>query len=110
MNIIKYIEIKYFRSIYNLKLNKINDCSVFSGKNDSGKSNIIKALNLFFNNETDWKTSFDFYSDFNYNRLSEVREESIKGKQFIQISITFVRGVSYQNTLPEYFTVKKQWD
>lgn len=110
MNIIKSIEIKYFRSIYNLKLNKISDCSVFSGKNDSGKSNILKALNLFFNNETDWKTSFDFYSDFNYNRLSEVREESVKGKQFIQISITFIRGDSYQNTLPEFFTVKKQWD
>jgi predicted ATPase len=110
MNIIKTIEIRYFRSIYNLRLTNINDCLVFSGKNDSGKSNILKALNLFFNNNTDWETPLDFYSDFNLNRLSEVREESVKGKQFIQISITFIRGKTYQNTLPESFTIKKQWD
>jgi predicted ATP-dependent endonuclease of OLD family len=110
MNVIKTIEIKYFRSIYSLRLSNINDCLVFSGKNDCGKSNILKALNLFFNNKTDWETAFNFYSDFNFNRLSEVREESIKGKQFIQISITFIRGNAYQNTLPEFFTVKKQWD
>lgn len=34
MNIIKTIEIRYFRSIYNLRLTNINDCLVFSGRND----------------------------------------------------------------------------
>ncbi len=110
MNIIKALEIRYFRSIYYVKLSNITDCVVFSGKNDTGKSNILKALNLFFNNKTDWATEFNFYNDLNFDRLKEVREESIKGKQFIQISITFIRGSSYQNTLPEYFTIKKQWD
>ena len=110
MQHIREIEIKYFRSIYNLKFKNLIDCTVFSGKNDSGKSNILKALNLFFNNQTDWKTPFSFQNDFNLDRLSEVREESIKGKQFIQISLTFYRGNAYSNTLPLYFVVKKQWD
>jgi predicted ATPase len=110
MQHIREIEIRYFRSIYNLKLKNLIDCTVFSGKNDSGKSNILKALNLFFNNQTDWKTPFLFQNDFNLDRLAEVREERIKGKQFIQISITFFRGNSYSNTLPITFTVKKQWD
>jgi len=38
--------------------------NVFLGCNDSGKSNLLKALNLFFNNKTDRDTNFDFKSDF----------------------------------------------
>ncbi|HEY9184325.1 MAG TPA: AAA family ATPase [Salegentibacter sp.] len=110
MNLIKEINIKYFRSIYHLKLKDLNDCIIFSGKNDVGKSNILKALNLFFNNETDWHTEFSFYNDFNFKRLSEVREKSIKGKQYIQIEITFRRGSNFQRSLPSEFTVRRTWD
>lgn len=110
MKIIKSIEIRYFRSIYHLKINNVEDCIVFSGKNDSGKSNVLKALNLFFNGYTDWNQEIDFYKDFNFSRLSEVREKSVKGKQFIQVAITFRRGKSSVNSLPEFFTVRKQWD
>lgn len=110
MNLIKEINIKYFRSIYNLKLKDLNDCIIFSGKNDVGKSNVLKALNLFFNNQTDWQSSFNFSNDFNFQRLAEVRDVSIKGKQFIQIEIKFRRGSSFNNTLPEEFSVKRTWD
>jgi len=110
MNFIKEINIKYFRSIYSIRLKELNDCIIFSGKNDVGKSNVLKALNLFFNNQTDWQTDFKFYNDFNFQRLSEVREESIKGKQYIQIEIKFRRGSGFQNSLPEEFSVKRTWD
>ncbi len=110
MSLIKEIRIKYFRSIYNLRLKNLDDCIIFSGKNDVGKSNILKALNLFFNNQTDWQTSFQFYNDFNFKRLQEVREESVKGKQFIQIEVLFRRGKNFVNTLPEEFSVKRTWD
>ena len=56
-DVIKKIEISNFRSIHH----QIIDCkelNIFSGLNDSGKSNILKALNLFFNNETDFQKSF----------------------------------------------------
>ena len=63
-NLISQIEVTNFRSI---KYTKI-DCSaynLFCGQNDVGKSNILKALNLFFNQETDFKTPFDFSTDYN---------------------------------------------
>jgi len=54
MEIISQIEIRYFRSIYYLKITKNNSLNIFSGGNDAGKSNILKALNLFFNSQTDF--------------------------------------------------------
>ncbi|GIO13230.1 hypothetical protein J19TS2_27850 [Cohnella xylanilytica] len=109
MEIISQIEIRYFRSIYYLKITKNNSLNIFSGGNDAGKSNILKALNLFFNSQTDFRTEVNFYNDFNFSRLKEVRQESIKGKQFIQIRITFKRGDRSPNTLPEFFTVTRTW-
>lgn len=109
MNFIKKIEIQYFRSIYWETISDISNVNIFTGKNDAGKSNVLKALNLFFNNKTDANTDFDFSKDFNVKRLEEVRKETVKGKQFVQIKITFNRGKQYENTLPETFTVTKKW-
>lgn len=109
MNLIKKIEIQYFRSIYWESITEVNGLNILTGKNDAGKSNVLKALNLFFNNQTDSGVDFDFAKDFNLDRLEEVRKETVKGKQFIQIKITFIRGKQYQSTLPETFTVTKKW-
>lgn len=109
MLIIDRVEIQYFRSIYRQFIYSVKPLSILTGKNDAGKSNVLKALNLFFNNETDNSTAFFFADDFNFRRLNEVRQDSIKGKQFIQIKITFLRGNQFQKTLPETFTVTKKW-
>ena len=103
------IEIFYFRSIYKIKINKLKDLSVLSGKNDCGKSNILKALNLFFNNETDWQKPLDFKQDFSSRRLNEVRKDTIKGKQFIRVKVSFIRGRKSIKSLPEDFTITKTW-
>ena len=89
MILIEKLEIFYFRSIYTLKLDNIKDLCILSGRNDCGKSNVLKALNLFFNNETDWQTELDFSRDFSLRRLEEVRKKTIKGKQFIRVKIYF---------------------
>lgn len=60
---IKKIHIKNFRSIVDETI-ELSDFNCFVGKNDSGKSNVLKALNLFFNNKTDFNADFDFYSDY----------------------------------------------
>ena len=60
---IKRIHVKNFRSIVDETI-ELKDFNCFSGKNDSGKSNIVKALNLFFNNQTDFNTPLDFNSDY----------------------------------------------
>ena len=64
MQLIKSIEIRYLRSIHRIDIKQLGDLTIFSGANDVGKSNILKALNLFFNNETDWLNPIDFYQDF----------------------------------------------
>lgn len=62
------ISIKNFRSIVNAEIStgKLN---VYVGLNDSGKSNILKALNLFFNGETEINKRFDF--DIDYSKFAK---------------------------------------
>lgn len=104
------VEIQYFRSIYRVTISDINDINIFSGKNDAGKSNVLKALNLFFNNYIVYDGDYSFKENYNLQRLEEVRKETVKGKQFIQIKITFRRGKQFEKTLPESFTVSKKWN
>lgn len=107
---IEKIEIQYFRSIYRVTIANIKDINVFSGKNDAGKSNVLKALNLFFNNHIVFDGDYSFIENYNLQRLEEVRRETVKGKQFIQIKITFRRGKQFEKTLPDSFTVSKKWN
>ena len=109
MRLIRRIKIRYFRSIYSTSVKKCQDLNVLSGCNDVGKSNILKALNLFFNKQTDWDTAFDFQTDFSHQRLEQVRKESVKGKQFVSIEIEFERPKNYQGSLPAVLTVSRTW-
>lgn len=63
--IISSIQIRNFRSIRNETIAAKN-LNVFVGLNDAGKSNVLKALNLFFNGQTDYGVDFDFKKDFSY--------------------------------------------
>ena len=81
MKIINSIRIKYFRSILNttrgnIKYLPTSDLNIIVGSNDAGKSNYLRALNLFFNNETDANKVFNFHNDFSYQRQGVRREES----------------------------------
>lgn len=109
MHTIKRIEIQYFRSIYNVTIKDFSDLNMLSGKNDAGKSNVLKALNLFFNNRIDSETEFNFSENFNLSRLQQVRKNSVKGRQFIRIKVTFDRGDSFAKTLPKLFSITKKW-
>lgn len=83
MTVIKRIEIRNFRSIHHLIIEDgLKNLNVFVGNNDIGKSNILRALNLFFNNKTDIGKEIDFWEDFNKN----IKRSSGKG-QYIKIII-----------------------
>lgn len=109
MKNISKIEIQYFRSVYRVSLTELKDLNILTGKNDVGKSNILKALNLFFNNCVYDDIEFSFQENFNKIRFNQVRKDSVKGKQFIQIKITFNRGCGMTKTLPKHFTITKKW-
>jgi AAA15 family ATPase/GTPase len=94
-NIIKKVLINGFRSIDSetISFDKVN---VFSGTNDSGKSNILRALNLFFNRQTDFQTNLRFIDD--YSKISFARAvRSSKGKQQIKIRLYFNAPDSYRS-------------
>lgn len=86
---IKHIRIKNFRSIIDLDID-VEMMNIFVGLNDAGKSNILKALNLFFNNETEPGCIFDFETD--YSKYAPVRKKKAKE---ITISIVFAIPESY---------------
>lgn len=109
MRVIEKIQIRYFRSIKDQAIIKLSDLNIFSGANDSGKSNVLKALNLFFNNQTDFQKDLDFYDDFSRERLNEARKKSIKAKHFIAVKIYFCAPEGHKN-LPKKFYVEKTWD
>jgi hypothetical protein len=88
---IKEVQIKNFRSIVNQKFST-GDINVIVGKNDVGKSNFLKALNLFFNDHTDLDTDFDFEVDF-----SKLGKTGSKMAQEIVIRLELTPPPSYKS-------------
>jgi energy-coupling factor transporter ATP-binding protein EcfA2 len=77
---IKSVHIENFRSIRSLDA-ELAQLAVFVGKNDCGKSNILRALNLFFNNQTNPGTDFVFQEDYNFFapvRARKAREVAVR--------------------------------
>lgn len=108
MQLIKKIEINYLRSLYSATLDKIGNLNIIFGRNDSGKSNLLRALNLFFNEETDEGRYFDFDLDMSDLRKKEARDA--KGRQFIWIKITFNTPLNYRGVLGPEITIKRQFN
>lgn len=93
-DLITKIEIISFRSIEKITI-PVKEINIFSGSNDIGKSNILKALNLFFNNQTDFQKPLKFDDD--YNKVSRAKaQRSTKMKQLIKIRIHIKPPSSYK--------------
>ena len=64
---IRSLRIKNFRSIVDQTFSLGEESlSILVGRNDAGKSNVLKALNLFFNGETETGCGFRFDDDYSY--------------------------------------------
>ena len=139
MDIIDRIEIKHFRSFDGgsgrpqVRIDELSDLNVFSGANDSGKSNVLRALNLFFNNEISPGVKFDKNRDFSKivsirfdeeiakkkkdeeSRLKKIKEETgidekardlRRSDEVVTVKL-FFNNYEKQRGLPEYFWVSK---
>lgn len=110
MQLIQGIEIAYFRSIYKFQLNDCADVNVLFGRNDAGKSNVLRALNLFFDGKTNPQQAFNFIRDFCHARLAEAQAQ--RGgdiRKFVYVKIWFRTPINWRPSLGESFWVKKQW-
>ncbi|OEZ46309.1 DNA replication and repair protein RecF [Janthinobacterium sp. MP5059B] len=108
MRLIEGVEIAYFRSIYKFQLNDCSDVNILFGRNDSGKSNVLRALNLFFDGKTNPLQSFDFPRDFCHARLSEA-QAAADIRKFVYVKIWFRTPANWRASLGDSFWVKKQW-
>ncbi|MGZ2368440.1 AAA family ATPase [Ancylomarina sp. YFZ004] len=140
MDIIERIEIKHFRSFDGGKghakviIENLQDLNVFSGANDSGKSNVLRALNLFFNDEISPGVKFEKSRDFSkivanrfdldlvkrkedeLERVADLKNQGIieKAKDFRRsdeiVSIKlFFNNKKKQRGLPTSFWVSKSY-
>lgn len=108
MQLIKKIEINYLRSLYGATLDDVGALNVVFGRNDSGKSNLLRALNLFFNEMIEPERWLDFQIDMSDRRRQQARDA--KGRQFIWIKITFNVPENYRGSLGNEIAVKRQWN
>ena len=92
------IRIRNFRSIIDQTI-ELARFSVFVGNNDQGKSNILKALNLFFNETSSGTRRHTFEEDFN---LYSHKEGSHKAKEII-IELWITPPLSYQEGRQVYW-------
>jgi hypothetical protein len=108
MKLIESVEIGYFRSIYKVRLDKLDGLTILFGRNDAGKSNVLRALNLFFNNQTNPGQPFFFGRDLCHARLAEA-EEKLGARKFVYVKLQIATPPSYQNSLGKSFWIRKRW-
>lgn len=87
--LIRKIRIKNFRSIVDETL-ELESFNVFVGLNDCGKSNVLKALNLFFNDETEPDQPLDFPRDYcQHGKTGKGKAKEIVIELYIEIPKDF---------------------
>lgn len=91
---ISRIKVVNFRSLVEVDVSLVG-YNALVGLNDSGKSNLLRALNLFFNNETDLERPLVFATDFS----QQARVVGKKAKQ-IEIEIEFSPPSNYADKGP----------
>ena len=97
---IKSISIRNFRSIASLS-ESVSDLNIFVGQNDEGKSNILRALDLFFNHAAGGY-HFDWIRDYCSFALKRVRKA-----EEIEITVVVEPPPSFNNRNPVSW--KKIW-
>ena len=87
---IQKIHIRNYRSARKLTITP-GRLAVLVGKNDSGKSNVLRALNLFFNGKTDQDHGLDFEVDHNIFNQPNRRAKEISIKLELEIPENYRR-------------------
>ena len=112
MKLIQNIYIENFRSIQNQVISDAGALNGTVGKNSSGKSNALRALNLFFNGEVEPGKRVDFARD-HYQQIPRKRK-----KKRISISVDFSlppnfnlrRGLVQLQKLSTDFRITRYWE
>src|SRR3546814_2920644 len=102
--------IQCFCSIADAILNQLDCHSVFIGKNSIGKSNVLRALNLFFNGETSPGLPVDFDVDLHFRpsrRQKKIIEVTVGFS--LPVGFRFRKGLEPLQRLGPNFLIRKSW-
>lgn len=108
MRLIDRVEVAYFRSLHSADISDVGDLNILFGRNDSGKSNVLRALNVFFNGETDVDVEPDFRIDLSDIRRAQAQRGA--SKQFFSVRVHFRVPSNYRRSLGRTVWVKRQWN
>jgi hypothetical protein len=93
MRIISGVTVEEFRSVRSASISELGDLTAIAGLNNSGKSNLLRALNAFFSGEVEPGTPIRLSRDYYRPDLSK------KKARRIRISVRF--------SLPQTFNFRK---
>lgn len=111
MILLKSVQVVGFRSLENCGLAQLGHCHALVGKNSSGKSNILRALNLFFNDEVDNGRELAFDTDyFAKPQRKQKRRISIRVEFELPGAFTFRKQQSYLSALGPRFSIERTWE
>lgn len=104
MNVtIRQVYVENFRSIHRITV-PASPLSIFVGKNDCGKSNILRALNLFFNGVTSPGKAFVFDDDYN---LFVPERAKVAKEVVVRVELNIPQ--SYWETNGQVVVWEKRW-
>ena len=96
------IHIQNFRSIRDMRI-KPAELAVLVGRNDVGKSNVLRALNLFFTGYTSPQLPLDFDNDHNV-----FHEPNRRAKDF-RVTLEISLPDSYRENNGDFVVWEKRW-
>src|SRR5208282_6514105 len=113
MRLIQQIKVLRFRSLRDVEIKEVGSYTALVGKNSSGKSNVLRALDLFFNGHVDGGKPVDFERDFHTGAADRSRR-----KRTIRVEITFTippgfhvpKPIKHVSELGNSFTVSRTWE
>lgn len=94
MIVIKDVLIQKFRSCRKTEIKNLESCTIISGKNNTGKSNILRAISLFFNEEIEPNVKLDISRDCSAAR-------GTKKEITVSIHFTLSDELKIQKTIEE---------
>jgi hypothetical protein len=113
MRFVRALRIQGFRSLGSVELTDLDNVVPIIGANGSGKSNLLRALNLFFNGEIEKGVGLDLGRDFHERQAKRKAKKLVA----IELDIDFGEGVREQLRDPidnlaggsRVVTIRRRW-
>jgi hypothetical protein len=112
MDLIKSIQIEGLRSIQNQSLPATGALNAFVGKNSTGKSNALRALNVFFNGTVEPDNPINFSRDhFQMEpRIRKRKRISVEVEFNLPQNFKLRKGLEPLEALGSQFSITRAWE